>query len=470
MDFFGLQDSARRESFFLVVAFVVAMLFNAVIIQYLIAGFSYFFFFESKSWATYSSYALTLILWGIVLIGCWRRWREIAGGGHQLAASFGALRVDRQTQDQADKTLLNVVEEMTIAAGIKRPTTYCLREETAINAFVAGTPKHTVLVVSQGALDKLDRNELMSVVGHEFGHINNNDLSINMRMLIVLGGLNAIDETGQALWDEATDPSDRNVDVIQAVAGLVLRILGSACVFSGNLIKSAFSRKREFFADAKSVEYTRNSWALASALDKISAESSAPALHSRFAGELAHMCFHAPWRHLLNSGWLATHPPPADRIKAVEPYFSVKVRQQKRETEAQSELGKQTRSKSISPIDTVKFSDLKSMRDLGAEISIVLSLMIESSGQNKNKLHADYAQILKSYTNETFPMRSKKEPGIDTELEQALNALVQVSAVQRQALLDHCDEIISLDGISMNEEKQFLLQIQAALNPARKAA
>jgi len=468
MDFFGQQDSAKRDSFLLALAFMAAMLFNAFVIQYFVAGVSYLLrFITEDQWKPYVSVGFTLLLWGIVLHGCWRRMSEVTSGGHQLALSFGAERVSRTSSEHKDKTLLAVVEEMAIAASIQSPATFCLREESSINAFVAGTRKQTVLVVTQGAIDKLDRAELMAVVGHEFGHITNNDLTINMRMLIVLAGLNSIDEVGQSICENSFKVSKRRSEsifdvgvkksqysgggVLQYIIGLILRALGSSCVFTGTLIKSAFSRKREYLADAKSVQYTRNSWALASTLAKISTDATKPALRSRFAGELAHMCFQAPWRHFLFAG------------------YSVKARQKKRASETENVSASQN-NRSMVPADSVAHSELKSIRELGKELSIVLSLMIESSGHNKEKLAADYSTILRGYTQEIYPMRSVDEPGIDAELTQALSALQKLPSIQRQALIDHCAEIITLDGISMEEEKLLLETIISWLNQPARAA
>jgi len=178
--------------------------------------------------------------------GCYKRWQDISDGGEKLAFRMGAKPVVSDSSEREDRQLLNLVSEMAVAASIPTPKTYCLRSELSINAFVAGTSECTVLIVTQGLLNELDFDETRAVVAHEIGHIVNEDLGWNMRLLIALGGLNAITDAGFAFFDLTqfkhnhgySKPNDDNgagpeiiVFLLALVVGGALCVLGAIFTF-----------------------------------------------------------------------------------------------------------------------------------------------------------------------------------------------------------------------------------------------
>jgi len=234
----------------------------------------------------------------------------------------------------------------------------------------------------------------------------------------------------------------------------------------------------EYLADAQAVQFSRNTWALASVLDKVSDKPDKPALYSRYTGQLEQLCFQGPWEDSVFGRWLASHPEPESRIKLIEPHFRVKARKQSErqsagssETTTTASAGNGTAGRTIVPIPAVApAAAFQSIHSLSTELSVVLSLLVASSGHKKETLETNYTQILKCYTSEPIPMRAADEPGISEEFEQALDGLLNQPAAQRQALLDHITEIVEQDGISMPEEKQMLAHINARLNPPADAA
>jgi len=478
MNFFGAQEKAKRESLLLIIAFAVAMVLNALMVS------------SFAKWVTnghFISWGLVAAVWTPVFISCWKRWRNIRTGGHLLAATYGGKYISANTDSRQDRKLLNIIAEMAIASSQKEPACFCLRDETNINAFLVGTNEDTVLVVTQGAIDKLERDELKAIVAHEYGHISNNDLTINMRLLIVLGGLNAIHRFGQVEIARASsilkrigktrnpDPNDHLGAVfVCGLFGYFFSIIGYPLVFTGDVIKAAFSRKREFLADGKAIQYTRNPRSLASALHKASSKSTAAALHSCYASELDHLCFFGPWKHRLFLGLLASHPSPQSRIDLIDPGFTV---EQKRKSRASYERVAASTSSFTSMFETVNIlvdsevgASIIPIQQLGEELAIVLSVAVASSGYDELKMEKYHEQLLKVYTDEAHSMRKTKEPDFNQELDIALDSLLQQPSSQRKALLEHIQDIVDDDNFVLPEEMQMYEYLCERLNPLAKAA
>lgn len=329
MNFFDQQSSRRRQSMVLLGCFVLAMLGMGALIQAVVVGMSRLLG-DSSSLLQPSPPALGLIalVWLTILAGGFFRFLDVRGGGAVLARRFGAVRASDRVRFDKEQRLLNVVAEMAIASSTPQPDVFVLRSESSINAFVLGSEdSRHVLVVTQGALDAFERPELQAVIGHEFAHIANGDLPHNMRLLIALGGLMAIDEVGRLLVGDRTASSDERFTFHPGmIVGHFLRIIGSVGVFCGQLIRSAYSRQREYLADASAVQFTRNPIAMASALDIIRQHDDEPALHGLHAQELTHLCFQSGRRARWYNRLLSTHPRIQSRINVIEPHFDVKRR------------------------------------------------------------------------------------------------------------------------------------------------
>lgn len=317
----------------LLLCFVVAMLVNAVVLHIGVVSVTHLMG-EPGHWLIPSvpAIALITIAWTAILCGAAFRAYDVSAGGVTLATRFGAVPANSRHRNANEKQLFNVVDEMAIASGCPAPDVYILPHETSINAMVLGPQNgsditaSTVLVVTRGALEHLDRDELKAVVAHEFGHIANGDIPVNMRLLITLSGMMALYEVGRLLVGD----NPRDLFHPGVLVGYLLITLSSIGVLLGLVIRGAFSRQREYLADASAAQFTRNPNALASALSVIEQQHQ-PALHSIYTQELMHVCFQSgrglggfsPGR--FSPGWfnrlLASHPPVHKRIQAINPLF-----------------------------------------------------------------------------------------------------------------------------------------------------
>jgi len=330
MDFYTRQSATRRQSALLLIAFVLVLLAMGVLIHLVITTAS-IALGQSGSYSHPSKPALAMIalVWLTMIAGSVFRIMDVRAGGAVLARRFGAVHASDRSRYEKERQLLNVVAEMSIASFTSQPDVFVLRHERSINAFVLGNScSRPVIVLTDGALEAFSREQLQAVVAHEFSHISNGDLAINMRLLTTLGGLMAIDEVGRILL---SGRKSENFHPGMLVGG-VLCALGTVGVITGKLIASAYSRQREYLADATAVQFTRNPFALAQALDIVRQHSDDPALHGVHARELVHLCFQSGCvaRWLKRRSWLsalfASHPDIALRIKAIEPHFEVKHR------------------------------------------------------------------------------------------------------------------------------------------------
>src|SRR3990167_10736381 len=207
---------------------------------------------------------------------------------------------------------------MAIASGITVPEVFVMDEEKGINAFAAGySPNEAAVTVTRGALEHLSRDELQGVIGHEFSHILNGDMRLNVRLLGVIAGIVLLGSVGRFLMDMGRGGSDgdrRRGDFRIILMGLALWLIGWIGVFFGRVIKAAVSREREYLADAASVQFTRNPEGIGGALYKIGQTSGM--ISNRYAEELSHMYFGASVGKAFSS-LFDTHPPIEDRIKRV---------------------------------------------------------------------------------------------------------------------------------------------------------
>ena len=239
---------------------------------------------------------------------------------------LGGRPVDPQTKDLAQRRLLNVVEEMAIASGVPVPPVFVLENEPGINAFAAGFhPNDAVVAVSQGALNYLTREEIQGVIAHEFSHILNGDMRLNLRLIGIVYGILVLAVIGYYVM-RSTSFSSRDDEKKGGAAailfiGLAMYILGYIGVFFGNLIKSAISRQREYLADASAVQFTRYPQGIAGALKKIGGLTEGSRIRDQHAEEVSHMFF----GDALSGSFFqlfATHPPLADRIRRLDPEFN----------------------------------------------------------------------------------------------------------------------------------------------------
>ena len=255
------------------------------------------------------------------------KWSEFSAGGSAVAESVGGRRVDPHTTNPKEHQLLNVVEEMAIASGTPVPAVYILDDEPGINSFAAGlTTSDAVVTVTRGTLEKLKRDELQGVIAHEFSHILNGDMRMNVRVSAIIFGILVIGLAGRAtLWGMRGGTRGRGNSGVLVVLGigLALLVVGYIGYFFGRLIQASLSRQREFLADASAVQFTRNPDGVTGALKKIGGYAIGSSLDTHKAAGISHFFFAQAFASNFGGLW-ATHPPLGERIRAIDPNFDGK--------------------------------------------------------------------------------------------------------------------------------------------------
>ena len=245
---------------------------------------------------------------------------RLGSGGAAVAKMAGARLVASNTADPLERRLRNVVEEMAIAAGVRVPEVYVMDQEAGINAFAAGWDvSGAAVAVTRGMLERLTRDELQAVIGHEFSHILNGDMRLNIRMLGVLAGIVFLGSIGEFVIRSVRGTKEKEALAIFLI-GVALFIIGYVGLFFARLIKAAVSRQREYLADASSVQFTRNPDAIAGALDQIRSSAGGTLIANRYAEDMSHMFFGQSVKMWMG-GLLNTHPPLDERIRRVNPRF-----------------------------------------------------------------------------------------------------------------------------------------------------
>jgi len=332
MDFFERQGKARRDTKLLVFYFALAVALIVLAIYFVVdlalfGGSLKHHHYGYDAAPVLSLWNPQLFLWvalgtlAVVGVGSISKMSELSQGGGAVATMLGGQPVNPNTTDPDERKLLNVVEEMAIASGTPVPQVYLLPDES-INAFAAGhTTSDAVIGVTRGCMKLLTRDELQGVIGHEFSHILNGDMRLNIRLIGFIFGIMGLAIVGRILLQmRGRGSRDRNP---LPLLGLALLLIGWIGVFFGHLIQSAVSRQREFLADASSVQFTRNPEGLAGALKKIGGLSYGSRLESPHADVASHMFFaNGMAESLFNL--MATHPPLEDRIRAIDPNWDGK--------------------------------------------------------------------------------------------------------------------------------------------------
>lgn len=332
MNFFAAQDKARKMTRRLVAVYAAA---TAVIVAGVTAvvGAAIFVFTNGGYGLSAGEFVDThgAILAGIAVLtaifiagATVFRVASLSAGGSRVALSFGATPLAPDVEDPARRRLRNVVEEMSIASGVPVPDIFVLEREDGINAFAAGyAPPDAAIAVTRGALETLERDELQGVIAHEFSHILNGDMRLNIRLMGVLYGILALGLVGRTLLHGGRRVSlfstrrSRGAPLVISI-GLGLVILGGIGVFAARLIKAGVSRQREYLADASAVQFTRQTAGLAGALKKIGGYEAGSYLRAADPEEISHMLFGTGLRL---AGLFATHPPLVERIRALDPSF-----------------------------------------------------------------------------------------------------------------------------------------------------
>jgi Zn-dependent protease with chaperone function len=337
MNFYEHQDLARKQTKRLLFLFAIALGGLILLTAYVVAGIGYTIGLHNARFESYQTgqsiwsissqvfdwQYLGLIALGVlsvVFIASLFRMVQLSAGGKVIAEQLGGRLINVNPRDALEKRLLNVVEEMAIASGTSVPSVYVM-DELGINAFAAGHQSaDAVIGITRGAIESLDREELQGVIAHEFSHILNGDMRLNLRLIGMIYGIIVIANTGRYLmYSRGSSNRDRGKTLS---IGIALMLLGYLGIFFGNLIKAAISRQREFLADASAVQYTRSKSGISGALKKIgglsSISSSRQEWKAKDVNEISHMLFSQGLNFSFFNNWMATHPPLKERIKRID--------------------------------------------------------------------------------------------------------------------------------------------------------
>lgn len=325
MDFFERQRQARTDSRRLIALFVAAVVAIVVVIEAVLLAVLHGQSMQrprgqQQVWtATAVEHAGLLLLvaavvLGVIFIGSLVRAAQLREGGAAVARSLGGTQIPATSRDLAHQRLRNVVEEVAIASGVPVPQVFVLEKEAGINAFAAGfSTADAAIAVTRGALDTLDRDGSQGVIAHEFSHVLNGDMRLNLRLVGWLAGITVLSMIGRILMRAR----GRNAGGV-VMAGVVLAVVGSVGLFCARMIKAAISRQREYLADASAVQFTRQTRGIADALKAIAASSHGSRLSDTDGEEVSHLLFGDGVGY---SRLFATHPPLEQRIQALEPRF-----------------------------------------------------------------------------------------------------------------------------------------------------
>ena len=336
MNFFEAQERARKSSRLLVLWFILSVL-GVISVMYILTmvfntytasipepGTGLAPAHSADWWDPNVLFWVALIVGGTILVGSWFKLYQLSAGGKVVASSLGGRPVEPTTTDLPERRLLNVVEEMAIASGVPVPEVWIMDDEEGINAFAAGTdPSNAVIGVTRGTLERLTRSELQGVVAHEFSHILNGDMKLNMRLMGWIFGLVMLSMLGRIMLESfrflrgSRDSKGGGIVVAIILAGLAVWAVGSIGVLFARMLQSAISRQREFLADASAVQFTRDPEGISGALKKIGGFAQHGTISTPKAMEARHMFFAGSGLNSL----MATHPPLGKRILAIDPQW-----------------------------------------------------------------------------------------------------------------------------------------------------
>jgi len=335
MNFFEAQDSARRSTTLLILLFILAIAFLLALSNFLIFEFLYFTEYDALTLSLSQldlvfdrdlSIVLCAAILLFIILGSLYKLVQLSAGGSVIAQHLGGVILPRSSSDPLHKKILNIVEEMAIASGTPVPQVYILNEQ-GINAFAAGwKTANAVIGITQGALERLTRDELQGVVAHEFSHIFNGDMRLNIRLIAILHGILMIGMLGRMIlrslrYVRTSRNSKGGGQAVLLIVGIggALAVVGYSGTFFGNWIKSLISRQREYLADASAVQFTRSSEGIANALKKIGGAIPGSALLAASVDEYSHAYFAKGDTGGLSYFSFSTHPPLKQRILRIEP-------------------------------------------------------------------------------------------------------------------------------------------------------
>lgn len=480
MDFFGAQDDARRRTrrllFLFTVALAVLVLLTNVVVALFLRVVGVQILEQGPRLAEPGAAAVPgilglldpaefLVVGAIVCAGVGAaslfKHLQLARGGRVVAEMLGGRRLSPDSREPAERRLLNVVEEMGIAAGVPVPPVYVL-PEAGINAFAAGHGTgDAVIGVTEGGMRRLSRDELQGVVAHEYSHVLNGDMRLNLRMIAALNGILFIAQTGRMLLragrSRGARRSRNDGSAVVLLLGLALLLIGLVGVLFARLIKAGVSREREYLADASAVQFTRNPGGLAGALCKIAGLSA----HGRILDPEAETASHLFLVHALGGsggGWFATHPPIGERIRRLDPGWNGELPVLPAEPEplgpeeepavSMFSRGQVPASAAVAPVavevpDPITPALLAGCRDPELAQALVLNALIVAG----RPAEAQQALLAEARARLPDPLRDAlAQAGPLRVVSLAMPALKQLDAPTRAGLIDRAAQLAELDA------------------------
>jgi len=439
MNFFQHQDQARKKTGFLIFSFILVICVILLVIGLVLLLVLKDQGVQQQQISQIILYANCGVL-AVILLGTLVKYFKLRKGGKAISEMIDAVPVQRDTRDLKMKQLVNVVDEISIASGISSPMIFYMPNELAINAFVAGfDPKDTILVVTKGTLDNLNRDELQGVIAHEFSHIFNTDTKINMRMIAVLGGLFVLSQVG---YNVLRNTSRSRSNMAAPIVGAAILLIGYVGLFLGNIIKSAVSRQREYLSDASAVQFTRNPEGISRALLKIADQGGAAFLKNKHSEDISHMCF----SEAIRAGFFnpfSTHPPLDKRISALDPSGQIMRAYIQEKSEPKKE--KNDSIKKEKKEETKKFPE-------GHQLHILAGLLLKSVG-NPNAQSYDSAQNILSEIPEDL-----KEMTYNTQsAKELIRILLTEPPKHRMVLLDMA--MPALKEMELKDSEEFICEL-----------
>jgi len=512
MTFFEDQIKARQKTKLLIALYFAAVVFIVIGVHFIVS----FAFLgirtnlsQAMTWAELFQKMLDPVLFSYVAIttlaiiasgSLYKIW-SLSQGGKVVAEHLGGERILHETQDPDERRLLNIVEEMSIASGTPVPDVYLLDDEDSINAFAAGfTRDDAVVGVTRGCLKLLNRDELQGVIAHEFSHILNGDMRLNLRLMGVLHGILLIALTGYMILRtfayggraggyrytrgrrQGRGGGGAQVMLLAIASGFFLMIIGYIGVFASKVIKSAVSRQREYLADSSAVQFTRNPDGISGALKKIGGHVYGSRIGSPNAEEASHLFF-ANGLGKSFANLLATHPPLVTRVKRINPHFDGNfpeirpsekdLSEKEAETEASSQpgIGAQ-KAMSILALDPEAIAG-----SIGAPLAMHLvyaqSLIAALPQAVKDQAHNPYgarALIFALLLSKQPDIRTRQlerlaefsEQGVLDELRKNLPLIRNLEAKNRLPLIDMA--IPALKELSGEQYKTFRANLEYLIN------
>lgn len=478
MNFFKRQDQARQSTTKLVLMFSLAVL-SLVVLTNLLAMFALGYvdaqqitaenFQQQFDWQTFLLIGSGVLV--TILFGSLYKISSLSSGGAKVAEMMDAELIIDGSGDVSKQKILNIVEEMAIASGSPVPPVYMLHEDS-INAFAAGTsPSNAVIGVTRGTIEKLSRDELQGVIAHEFSHILNGDMRLNIRLIGILHGILILGIIGYYLLHiGGRSRSSRNSGGVMFLA-LGLVVIGYGGTFFGNMIKASVNRQREYLADASAVQFTRNPSGIAGALKRIGRDSIGSTLENPGVAEISHALFGEGIKHSFTS-LFATHPPLEKRILSIEPNWDGKFdsptirgtstdkSSRSRDDKVKKAVGLMAGAAAV--MDSEAFIDRVGMLN-ASQIEYAQQILRELPTEIKQAAHDPYAVRALIYfivLDKDTDMRQQQlqflaaaaDDGVYEETIKLIDKFPELEVVHRLPLLD-----IALSTFRQLSKKQYLL-------------